>query len=234
MKIRTVVILTVAVAVAITLFSTTVFVTGFAQFWQPYQMHRYSGGMMGIYNGGMMGAKGEILTIQQATQMMQSTPSYAKVFPNNNTIVFTSKDISIFALAIMPDRAVNLTGMQPPSYSQGDVFVIYTLINPVLVMPNGASVHFTISNLDDDMYHNLVVSSIGPPYPYMAMQGMMHSSTFPVMYMMPFLSPADYAQSVAHEYSYTLTFNQPGPMWYLCTYPGHAQLGMYGQIVVKN
>ena len=192
----------------------------------------------------MMTTQGQPISIQQAIQQTKSIPANARVIPANNTITFSSENVSIFALAIMPDKAVNLTGTQPPSYSNGDVFVIYGLINPTLVIPAGASVHFTIVNLDDDMYHNLVVSTLSPPYPYMAMQGMM---TYPQNYqaggtassssqnmMLPFLPPANYSQGSAHEYSYSLTFNQAGSLWYLCTYPGHAQLGMYGRIVVVN
>ncbi len=191
------------------------------------------GWMMGGNQQGMMGmmaVQGQTIQVDQAIQMMRSTPQYADVIPSNNTIIFHgSQNIGIVALAIMPDRAINLTGMRPPSYSTGDVFVIDGLINPTLVVPAGASVQFTVVNLDDDMYHNLVVPSIGPPYPYMAMQGMMSSYDW-----MPFLPPADYNQGTAHEYSYSLTLSSPATVWYLCTYPGHAQMGMYGEIEVVN
>ncbi|MDG7001666.1 MAG: hypothetical protein JRN15_21415 [Nitrososphaerota archaeon] len=202
-------------------------------------------GMMGGYNGsyyGMMTIQGVSVPIEQAVQTSQSPPTYAQITKSNNTISFHSQDINILAVAIMPDMAVNLTGVQPPSYSTGDVFVIYGLINPTLVIPAVASVHFTVVNLDDDMYHNLVVSTISPPYPYMAMQGMMSyprnfqgtTTYYPAMNMMlPFLPPANYSQGIAHEYSYSTTFTQAGSLWYLCTYPGHAQSGMYGHIVVN-
>ncbi len=142
------------------------------------------------------------------------------------------------------DDAINLTKMQPPSYSKGDVFVIYGLINPTLVIPKSTVIHLTVINLDNDMNHNLVVSSVDPPYPYMAMMsamnGMMMSSnsqagvntgSSPVM-MTPFLPPTN--KGLAHEYSYSLPLNQLGNMWYLCAYPGHAQDGMYGRIVVTG
>ncbi|MCL5068749.1 MAG: plastocyanin/azurin family copper-binding protein [Thaumarchaeota archaeon] len=198
-------------------------------------------GMMGGYNGagGMMATLGESVSIQQATQSVSSPPSYAQINKGNDTIAFHSQSINILALAIMPEGAVNLTGTRPPSYSTDDVFVIYGLINPTLVIPKGATVQFTIVNLDNDMYHNLVVSSISPPYLYMAMQVMMYANAsgssgyYPFMSMMGFLPPADYNQGSAHEYSYALTLNQSGSFWYLCTYPGHAQSGMYGQILVN-
>lgn len=183
------------------------------------------GGISGF--GDMMGAStsDQTFSINQTIQMMQNTPSYAKVSPSTNTITFDSQDISILVLPMMPDKAANLTGMQPPSYSTGDVFVIDGLINPSLLIPDGSIVHFTVVNLDDDMYHNLVVTPEPPPYPYSSMNSMMSS--------VPFLPPADYAQGWAYGYSYNLSFGQSGTLWYICTYPGHAQAGMYGQIVVS-
>jgi rusticyanin len=207
--------------------------TAWQQSQYPQSQQGYQQGPMGGY-GGMMGpgiaqgtvSTGQSVTIQQAVQMMRNIPAYAKVISGNNTVVFDSNDFSVVVLALMPDEAVNLTGTQPPSYATDDVFVIYGLINPTIVVRAGASVQFTVVNLDDDMYHNLVVSSYGPPYAYMSMQGMMSSN------WMPYLPPADYAQGSAHEYSYTMNMNQPGTFWYLCTYEGHAQSGMYGQLIV--
>jgi rusticyanin len=203
------------------------------QQYPPAFMGGYGGGN-GYGYGGMMGqgpgtaSVGQPVTIEQAIQTMQTIPSYARVIPNNNTIIFESQQFSVFALALMPDKAVNLTGRQPPSYATDDVFVIYGLINPTIIMPSGASVQFTVVNLDDDMYHNLVVSVYGPPYGYMSMQGMMSGG------WMPYLPPADYSEGSAHEYSYTLTMNEPGTLSYICTYPEHAESGMYGKIIVTD
>jgi rusticyanin len=208
--------------------------TNWAQ--RPYYggQQQFSQGTIGGYGyGGMMGqwmsTPGRSVSIQVAIQMMRSVPSYAKVSSDTNTVTFDSQAVSIIALAIMPDKGANLTGREPPSYSTGDVFVIDGLINPTLMVPAGASVQFTVVNLDEDMYHNLVVSAYEPPYPYMAMGAMMSGG-----YMMAFLPPADYSQGTAHEYSYTLTLNQPGTYWYLCTYPSHAESGMYGEITVTG
>ena len=173
-------------------------------------------------------SNGQPITIERAIQTMQNTPSYAEVIPNNNTVIFESQKFNVFVLALMPDKAVNITGRQPPSYATDDVFVIYGLINPTLVIRSGSSVQFTVVNLDDDMFHNLVVSAYGPPYGSMSMQGMMSGN------WMPYLPPADYSQSSAPEYSNTLTLSQPDTLWYICTYPGHAESGMYGKIIVTS
>ena len=146
---------------------------------------------------------------------------------HNNTIIFSSKNSNVVALAMGRETAINLTAMQPPSYSKGDVFVIYGLINPTIVVAKGTTIHFTVINLDNDVNHNLVISSVSPPYPYMAMMSSMQSNG-----MMSFLPPTN--QGSAHEYTYTLTLDKSGNLWYLCTYPSHAQDGMYGKILVTG
>ena len=145
----------------------------------------------------MMKTQGQLVSVQEAIRMMHDIPVYAKVNSHNNTITFDTKDVKIVALAMMSDKAINLTRMQPPSYSKGDVFVISGLINPTLLVPKDASVQFTVVNLDDGMYHNLLISSVSPPYPYMAMssmgitssysQGSFHSN--PSLTMMSLLPP---------------------------------------------
>jgi plastocyanin len=51
--------------------------------------------------------------------------------------------------------------------------------------------------------------------------------------MMPFVQHANYQQGQAYEYSYNASFNSVGTFWYLCMYPGHAQMGMYGKIIIE-
>ena len=195
------------------------------------------------------------VSITQAKSAMKSVPSYARIISSNDTIIFTGSQITIVAAGMMPDDATNMTGMNPPSYATDDVFVIYGLIDPTLVIPSGANVNFVFVNLDDDMYHNFVPTSLTPPYYYMPMQGMMWSNSSSwyggmggggmmggeqasntiFAMMMPVLSPANYTQGIAYYYATTFTLNSyGGSYWYICTYPGHAQSGMYGKIVVST
>ncbi len=188
--------------------------------------------MMG---GGMMSTQGQSVPIDQAIQTMKVTPQYATLLQANNTIVFNSKSIALVALTMGHERASNLTGRTPPAYSSGDVFVIYGLINPTIVIPRGASLEVTVVNLDEDMYHNFIVATASPPYPYVAMQRGIMASGYQGgwLAMMPFLPPADYPRGIAHEYSYSFVASAASSLWYLCTYPGHAQEGMYGEIHVN-
>ncbi|MCL5066961.1 MAG: plastocyanin/azurin family copper-binding protein [Thaumarchaeota archaeon] len=190
--------------------------------------------------GGMMATQGQAISLDQAIQMMRSVPQYANVMPSNNTVIFSSnssQSVRVVALATDHQGAANLTTNTPPSYATDDLFVIYGLIDPTLVIPHGASVQVTVVNLDKDMYHNFAVTTVSPPYSYMTMmQGMMsnrqQSGTW--LSMMPFLPPANYKQGIAHEYTYTFTLtSQQATLRYLCTYPGHAQDGMYGKILVN-
>lgn len=193
---------------------------------------QFFGGMM----TNMMTAQGQTIPVDQAIRMMKDVPQYVNVIPANNTITFGSQSISLVVLATDHEGASNLTSNSPPSYATDDVFVIYGLVNPTLVVPSGAVLHVTTINLDKDMYHNFAITTIPPPYPYMAMQGMMYGQRQqqgPWMTMGPFLPPADYNQGLAHEYSYTVTLDGQADLWYLCTYPGHAEAGMYGQMVVS-
>lgn len=198
----------------------------------------------------------QTISIDELVGAMQNVPSNAQVFSNNNTIIFSgTQNVTILAFGMMPDKATNLTRMNPPSYATDDVFVIYGLIDPTLVIPNLARVNLIFANLDDDMDHNFVVTSLVPPYYNMPMQGMMFSnstswfngggmmgggmmggnsnSVFGTM--MPFLSPANYDQGTS--YYYVTSFNlrsYSGNYWYVCTYPGHAQGGMYGRIIIGS
>ncbi len=192
---------------------------------------------------------GGTVAIKDVLDQMNTAPSYAKLMPGNRTIAFDSRSINLTVLTMGGDRARNLTGTDLPSYSSDDVFVIYGMINPTLVVPDGSVVHVLVVNLDEDAYHDFVMTTLSPPYPYMAMHGMMTARGGPggwgmmggagsaygsFMYMMPLLYPADYLDGWAPFYSYTVTLNGGANLWYLCTYPGHAQSGMYGQALVTK
>lgn len=176
----------------------------------------------------MMSYYGSTTPISEIS-VMSEPPPYVEVFPSNNTVIINAvKSVSIRVYAMMGQAAESLTGRPLPAYSQGDVFVIFGLINPTIVLkPSSLPVEltFTVVNLDDDMYHNFVITSEPPPYPYM-MAGMMGS-----FYVMPYLPPA--SNGYAYTYSYSLSLNGPGTFWYVCTYPGHAEEGMYGEIIVE-
>jgi rusticyanin len=228
--------------------------------WSPSGIQGIMSGMMGSYYSVRS------IPLNEAMSAVRSPPpSYAKVFTSNDTISFSgTQNVTIVAAGMMSDDAGNLTGMnKPPAYATDDVFVVYGLIDPTLVIPSGASVNLLFVNLDDDMYHNFVMTSLAPPYYYMPMEGMMSSNSSSwygdmgngmmgggmmggggsgtagssggaiFATMMPVLSPV--SQGLAYYYATSFTLRSyGGSYWYICTYPGHAQGGMYGKILVVN
>lgn len=197
---------------------------GSSQTYGPRMMPSNSGGMMTYY--------GQTVLVQSAIMKITTNPpSYVTLIPSNDTAIINSSSVYITAYAMMGSMAVNVTGHPLPAYSSGDVFVIYGLINPTLIFVSGTqSVKLTITvvNLDNDMYHNFVITSTPPPYQYMVVYGMMESSAG---YMMPYLPPTQGGS--AYTYTYSVQLHGPAQQWYICTYPGHAEDGMYGEIIVK-
>ncbi|KAA8922042.1 rusticyanin [Thermoplasma sp.] len=156
---------------------------------------------------------------QSQLESLNVTDSGVQASPADSTIYINSST----------DLLVMAGPMNAPSmYS----FEILGMFNPTLVIRDGVTVHFTVVNIDTDSYHNFVISSRGPPYPYMSGMGSMGFGSYGFMTSMNFLPP----QSSGHFYYYNLTytFSQPGTFWYLCTYPGHAENGMYGKITVDQ
>ena len=199
-------------------------------------MAQYSGMMSMMAGGGssgMMGGAGNFsarIGISTAESYANSTPPYARAYSNNNTVSFSSGNITLVVLAMGAQRAINLTHEQPPAFdsnSSGNAFVIDGLIDPTITIPKGATVRVEFINLDSSEYHNVIMTATGPPYQYMPMSAMNG-----IVSMMPIIPHADYSNGSASEYNYTAVFDNAGTYWYLCMYPGHAQMGMYGKIIV--
>ncbi len=115
--------------------------------------------------------------------------------------------------------------------STREYFVMYGLVNPVIIAKQGITIRFVLVNMDD-MEHNFVITTRGPPYSYMAMMGVSGMSYGSSIMGSSFLKPYTGNGEYSYENS-TFTFNEQGNYWYICTYPGHAQEGMYGQFIVS-
>ena len=92
----------------------------------------------------------------------------------------------------------------------------------------------------DNETHVPAITTIPPPYSYMPMMnGMMGGGTQTAAWLAigPMLSGAANTSNQNVVYSdatLTVRFSNAGTFWYLCLYPGHAQMGMYGEIEVLN
>jgi rusticyanin len=184
-----------------------------------------SGMMGGSYSGSV---SYKTVSIKDVTNEINSQPNDAQVSKDDNTIIFSSSNIALTSFAMMGQDAINATGYNPPTQTGGDVFVMDALINPTLVVKSGTQLHITLINLDEDMAHNFVITTSGPPYSTMPM---MSNGAF--LNKMPILPNEEKQQGYAYEYTDSITLDQSGTYWYVCTYPGHAEEGMYGKIIVK-
>jgi rusticyanin len=179
--------------------------------------------------GGEYGQPFKTIEIKNVSAPSQLSAD-AQVSRDTNTVTFSSQNVSIVPLSMSADDAKNMTKSSPPSYAKDDVFVIGNMIDPTLVIKSGTNLGVTSINLDEDMAHNFVIMTTIPPYSYIPMHGMMYSS---IIAMMPILPNDDTKDGYAYEQSYQVTLSQPGTYWYVCTYPGHAEQGMYGKIIVR-
>lgn len=169
------------------------------------------------------------VSINDTVNQINSIPTGAQVNNDNNTITFSSLNMDLTAFAMMGQDAVTTTGYKSSTnYDNSDVFVTAGMINPTLVVKPGTQLHITLINLDEDMSHNFVVTTTSPPYPIMPMRD---ASGF--LNTMPVLPNEEKQQGHAYEYTDTISLSQPGIYWYICTYPGHAEEGMYGKIIVQ-
>lgn len=187
----------------------------------------YGGGMMGGFlrgttgpwGYGMMGAAvgGNLarnVSKVQALALGDKIPSDATVSRKAKRITFHTKTVRLAVLA-------------SPEGQPDETFRIAGMVNPSIVVPRGANVTIQLVNADMGMRHDFVVTAGQPPFPYMAM--MAAPPAFPGS-----ASPVLAASSTSGMQSITITFkaDSPGSYTYLCTYPGHAQRGMYGMLIV--
>ncbi len=150
-----------------------------------------------------------------AAQVAQTALNQANVSidKTNNSITYSGQDVNIVALA------------GPTGADQK--FVIDGLVNPTLHIQKGAKVSFQLINEDAGMPHGVEITSAKPPFSYMSMmQGGIYGGSF--IHPIP-------AATKAGDPTLTTTFtaSQAGTFTYLCQYPGHAQQGMYGQIMIS-
>ena len=200
----------------------------------------YGSGIDGFGSGRHGGGINSAFSINNTSfNRMNSVPEGVVVNNSSNTINVTSKSVTLIVEAA------------PTWYpKQGDFWLIYGLVNPNIVIREGTTVHFVFINMDN-ITHMPAITTNSPPYSYMPMQnGMMGSGTDSGSGMMgyqsggngswlavgPMLSGTSAnAQDQAYAASnLTVTFSSSGNYYYICLIPGHAQMGMYGEISVQG
>ncbi len=107
-------------------------------------------------------------------------------------------------------------------------FGIYGLVNPTIIVHKDAQITVQLVNMDDDMYHGVVITSGAPPYFYMGTM-MFDGPAFVNSYIPPL---PEEKNSEYPESSTTFTVSTLGTFYYICQVMGHASKGMYGKFVV--
>ncbi len=111
----------------------------------------------------------------------------------------------------------------PPGHDE--IFVINGLLNPTIYVSKGSQLTVTLANADLDMYHNLAVTTRDPPYSSMPMMSHMGG---------PRTSMLSHSETGYYwVQDMRIAANSPGQYWYMCEYPDHAAIGMYGSLVIS-
>jgi len=110
----------------------------------------------------------------------------------------------------------------PPGHDE--IFVINGLLDPTIHLSIGAQLTVTLANADPDMYHNLALTTRGPPYSSMPMMSHMSGPRTSL------LSPSEIGFYWVQDMR--IAANSPGQFGYLCEYLDHAEEGMYGSLVI--
>lgn len=137
----------------------------------------------------------------------------AQVDEKTNTITYSGNSVKL-VIAGSPEKA-------------DGKFVIHGLVNPKLIIPRGSDVTVKFVNEDGDVPHAFEITNAVPPYDYMSM---MDGGIYPgsVIRALPKTSGSHYAMATT-----TFQASQLGTFYYICQYPGHAQKGMYGKLMIK-
>jgi rusticyanin len=197
-----------------------------------------------LYNG-----TGQInVNLANRTAANGTIPKYVQVVKSNNTLIFHSTNITLLVFAYPNFVAGEVTNRPIPAYdcnapcpsltnyaadnmSLSNSFTIYGLVLPSLVIPHGATINVTLINLDPTDHHSFVLSTLPPPYPEYIMQNMATGGE--MLAMTPLLPPINMVTNTASVYSYSVTIQtDASQMWYMCMFPEHAMMGMYGNITL--
>ncbi len=180
------------------------------------------GTMIFAFGGNGMGRFGydsnNVMTTFNAIEVekLSSVPATGvKIDKAANTIEFYGSKVSI------PITASPKNGSM---YSFG----VYGLVNPTITVNKDAQVTIQLVNMDDDMYHGVVITAGSPPYFYMGTM-MFDGPAFANSYIPPL--PEEEGGEYS-ELSTTFTPSMSGTFYYICQVTGHASKGMYGKFVV--
>ena len=113
-----------------------------------------------------------------------------------------------------------------PAANPDMTFRVAGLVNPTIVVPLNAEVRIEYINADTDEAHAFVITSSSPPFALYPAA----SPAFPGAAAGPLGDPTA-AGHGARDLAFTAS--AAGVYHYLCPMPGHAEMGMYANFVVR-
>lgn len=146
-------------------------------------------------------------------------------------IVFSGHRITVPVVAVEPG-------------APDTTFEVHGHVDPTLIVPAGAKLHFELVNLDKGMAHGLVITRKGPPYtnnpklpigktPKKSTSGVFGNSSQLLPVSVGVIGPEENSKKVIVKKSVWFSLNA-GIYHYVCPIPGHAKKGMYGMIIVRK
>jgi rusticyanin len=175
----------------------------------------------GLSQGPLAGPKPretvQVISPAAARALARKTAATALVTPRARLVTYTGARVELVAMGSPPgnpDETWNIAGM----------------VNPTVHIHTGAqvTVHFFNADADKDTWHGWLLTTARPPYPRQVAQ------------RVPLAFPGAGARPVHGETAHrwfgrTVHFiaARAGTYYYLCQVPGHARMGMYGELVVR-
>lgn len=161
----------------------------------------------------LAGQAPQTVSASQARTLSQQAPAGASIDRSTKTITFTGSTVSFTVVAIapgLPDMTFGIAG----------------LANPTVIVPKGAQVTVQFINADSNEAHGWLVSQQQPPFNF-------GQSSAPALSGAAAGVIGD--PTAAGDGANTVTFqaSTAGTYYYICPMPGHAQMGMHGQFVVR-
>jgi rusticyanin len=174
-----------------------------------------------------------LVTLATASAQPASTPSLLEGISANAKTFAAEADFPALTGKPMIDAGANRitlrardSGLTVLAGPEGNMmsFKVAGLTNPEIVVPEGATVTFTVINVDDDMNHDFRVSSKAPPYPDVLTLGADAVGTVP-------MGPHK-EQTPFNATELVVRAARTGQGYDVCTVRGHAKAGMFGKLTV--
>lgn len=155
----------------------------------------------------------------QLVANIRQTYRSSSFFPTTSPAISVDRTDNTITMGAVQD--LDVTMLAGPKQAMMS-FRVDLLTNPTLKIAKGTRLTLNVINIDDDMVHDLYLTSQPPPYPQM-----LQASPVGTGHLAPY-NGKQYSASVL-----ILQATNPGTYYYVCTIPGHAKSGMYGKIIVE-